>query len=79
MLEQLLLLEVLLLFNLCLLSISNTAWGMRTPDIQGHALMWFVGGFIENFLGLAPSRKLKRTNLRILQSLISTWDGWPNG
>ena len=62
MLEQLLLLEVLLLFNLCLLSISNTAWGRRTPDILGHALAWFVGGFIKNFLGLTPSRKLKRTN-----------------
>ena len=62
MLEQLLLLEVLLLFNLCLLGISNTAWGRRTPDILGHALAWFVGGLIENFLGLAPSRKLKRTN-----------------
>ena len=61
MLEQLLLLEVLLMFNLCLLSISNT-WGRRTPDILGHALAWFVGGFIKNFLGLALSRKLKRTN-----------------
>ena len=60
--EKLLLLEVLLLFNLCLLSISNTAWGRRTPDIQGHALAWFVGGFIKNFLGLAPRRIPKRTN-----------------
>ena len=62
MLGKLLLLEVLLLFNLCLLSIPNTAWGRRTPDILVHPLAWFVGGFIENFLGLAPSRKLKRTN-----------------
>ena len=62
LLEQLRLLEVLLLFNPHLLSISNTAWGRRTPDILGHAHLWFVGGFMENFLGLAPRRILKRTN-----------------
>ena len=79
LLGQLRSLEVLLLFNPHLLSISNTSWGRRTPDILGHAHLWFVGGFMENFLGLATSRTLKRTDWRILRSLISTWDGWPNG
>ena len=62
LLEQLRLLEVLLLFNPHLLSISNTSWGRWTPDILGHAHVWFVGGFMENFLGLTPRRILKRTN-----------------
>ena len=33
-----------------------------TPDILGHALVWFVGGFLGNFLGLAPREIPKKAN-----------------
>lgn len=33
-----------------------------TPDIIGHALVWFVGGFLGNFLGLAPRGVPKKAN-----------------
>ena len=45
----------IVVFNPHLLSITNTSWGRRTPDILGHAHLWFVGGFMENFLGLATN------------------------
>ena len=51
-------------FNQHFLNISNTSWGRRTPDILGHSHVWFVGGFIENFLGLALRRILQARETR---------------